>query len=466
MDNYTTKTEREIDLKDLLYRILKQWRQIVLCAVIIALLGALYKVYSGIHVILDDEAYAEAQEKYEIALNDYEATGVRLRTNIANLRTQSTNQQEYNEKSELMKIDPMNKWVGSFQIYIDSKYQIDPTMTYQNVDLTNRLVSAYSSYLRSGELYTAILNDIDTVDEIRFLTELYGVSADSGTATITVNYIGKNETDVREFLEYVKEKIADRFETIRSAIGDHSYEIMTESVYTVIDFELDSQQKVNLLAISEYANSIGDLTQRITEWEREPTPKQEFGTVYTIKQSIKFFILGGIVGAILLCVWYALKYVLSDTVKTDEDWKRYGIPVFAHIRKDNKKVWLYKIDEWIDRAFGKLRIGTMNQLCALAANNLNAAAQKEGLSKVMFVGRIPRELADEMVQIMNSAVPACDFSYVGDVLRDPETSNRVTDIGKTVLVADNQTTKICDLERTISLLRTWGKTISGVVTIE
>ena len=202
--NEYIEAEREIDLKDLLYRCLKQWRKIVNGAVIISLLAALFQVYSGLRVMLDDEKLAEAQEKYEIALNDHEATGERLRTSIVNLRDQSANQQEYNDKSELMKIDPMNKWIGNFQLYVNSKYQIDPSLSYQNIDLTNRLVSAYSSYLRSGELYKEIIKELGTVDEIRFLTEIYSVSADPGTATITVNCVGKSEEDIRTLLGFVQ----------------------------------------------------------------------------------------------------------------------------------------------------------------------------------------------------------------------------------------------------------------------
>ena len=272
--NEYMETEREIDLKDLLYRCLKNWRKVVVGAIVIGLLAALFQVFSGVRILLDDEALTEAQEKYEIALNDYEATGELLRTSIVNLRDQSEKQQEYNEKSELMKIDPMNKWVGNFQLYVNSKYQIDPSLTYQNIDLTNRLVSAYSSYLRSGELYKEIIEELGTVDEIRFLTEIYSASADPGTATITVNCVGKSEEDIRALLGFVQQKIAERYDTIKNTIGDHSVDVLTESVYSTIDLDLDEKQKANLQAISEYANAIGEKNTELSEWEEKPESKR------------------------------------------------------------------------------------------------------------------------------------------------------------------------------------------------
>lgn len=465
MNNYQN-VEREIDLIDLLYRVAGMWRRIFVFAVIVALFAAAFKVVAGVRVMMDSEALEKAQSKYEIALNDYNATGERIKQNITNLLDQSAKQQEYNKKSELMKIDPMNKWNGNFQFYIDSKYHINPNLTYQDVDLTSRIVSAYSSYLQSGELYSELLAEINTVDEIRFLTEIYSASADYGAATVTVSCVGKSEEDVRALLDIVKQKIEARFQTIKSAIGDHSYEIISESVYSSIDMELDETQKANLLAVSEYANAIGEENDSLTSWEREPEPQPEYGSWYTTKKAIKFFIIGGIVGALLLCVWYAFRYALSDTVKTDGDWRYFGVAILGHIEKDKKKRAFHAIDALVDRIFSRGNGVSLDQSCIIAANNVGAILKEQNLAAGKLVGCIERPLAETIAQKMSAASPDSGFSFAGNALSEPDTAKKLDGTEKVILIAENVKTLTKDIRQTLTLLEAWGKTVLGVVVVE
>ena len=281
------EVEMTLNLKDLLYRILKKWRSIILGAIIVALLLGGFRFASGIRLLLDEESMEEAQAAYEITLGDYEATGERLRTTISNLRSDLEYQQWYNESSVLMQIDPDEKWESSFTIYVDAKYQIDPALSYQNTDRTYRLVSAYSSFLQSGEVYLSLLDALDYVDELVLLREIYSVSADAGSASLTVRVTGKSEEDVIRFRDAVKDLLAKEHAVLEKTIGDHGYGILQESVYSVVDRNLDNQQKANLLKVTDYSNQLGETQQQLEDWNEEEEPKPEYGLKYTIKQTIK-----------------------------------------------------------------------------------------------------------------------------------------------------------------------------------
>ena len=456
-----------IDLKDMLYYVLKLWRKIIAFAIIIALLAGLYQVFLGLNVLLDEEKYSEAQGKYEIELRDYEATGERLRTSISNLREQSAHQQEYNEKSVLMKIDPLEKWVGSFQVYIDSQYQIDPSLSYQNLDMTNRLISAYTSYLGSGELYQEIVAQTQGIDEIRFLSEIFDVSADPGTAMITVRCVGAAESDVRQILGFVKSRIAEEYETVQNAIGDHSYQILTESVFSTIDLGLDSMQKSNLLSIADYDNQIGDTNEALNEWEKTSKPKQEFGLWHTIKQAIKSIIIFGVISSVVAFCYLALKYTLSDTCKTDDDWKHFGLPVLGRIsRPAGKKRVFPWLDRLIDRAFHHVHTETLEQSCALAAQSLSAVVKEQGLTRAPLIGCLSDDSAEMLVQKLNAAVTGVSFYYAGDVLTDPSAAQNLEGSKETFLLGEKYATLCSDVGQTMTMLKAWGKRAIGVVVVE
>ena len=186
-----SELEFEINLKDMLYRIFVQWRNILRGAIVIAIIMAGYRFVQGLQLQFNAEKLTKAEKKYQIEYNDYLATGERLERQMANLQDDSVQQQIYNKKSVLMKIDPLEKWVGSFVLYMNANYQIDLSQTFQNTDPTQRILLAYNGYLSSGEFYTALVDRSDIVDEIRFLTEIFTSSIDTDSLTITVTAVGK-----------------------------------------------------------------------------------------------------------------------------------------------------------------------------------------------------------------------------------------------------------------------------------
>lgn len=459
--------EREIDLKDMLYRVLLRWRAVIVGAIVIALLAGLYRFATGALSMLNPEALAESEEQYQIELADYEATGERLRTQIKNLRESSANQQEYNEKSAVMEIDPMNKWVGSFVVYVDSKYQIDPSLTYQNTDKTNRLLMAYAGYLTGGELYNEILEQTDIVDEIRFLTEILWSSVDTGSSSITVNCIGKSEADVQVILDMVKSGIRNKYTTIRNTIGDHNCDVLMESKYTTIDLALDERQKANLQAINDYAISMGETNEELTEWAKEPLPKMKYGWWYVTKQSIKFILIGGVAGVFVMCGAFAAAYVLTSTVKTESDWKLLDIPVLATVYLRQPKKLLWQIDHCLMRRLGGRNADADTAaLCKLAANNIGAVLKEKGLTDGVVMGDVSAELAEDIVAKMNDAGTENRFRYVGNALSDAETVNRMDGVPEVILIGQTSQTGMEAVEKEKLLLTAWGKKVLGAIVVE
>ena len=477
MDN---EMEFEIDLRDLLYRVLMQWRVIVRGAIIIGLLLFGYKLVTGLIAQQDPEEMQKAMNKYQIELNDYDATGEQLNTRIENYREASEQQQIYNEKSALMEIDPMNKWVGNFVLYIDAKYQIDPNLTFQNTDPTNRILMAYGGYLSSGELYTAILSKTDIVDEIRFLREILSRSVNTDSTTITVTCVGKSETDVTEILTLAKQYLFERYDLYKSTLGEHSIEFLTESLYSTIDLELDEAQKNNLLKISDYAKRIGELNLELEEWEKSPKPKAKYGLFYVIKQSIKFGIISCVAGAFVMAGYFAMVYVISRSMKTDSDWNIFGIPVLGNIWRVRPDIKQTKLEDLIEKTAAKMgldklaieEIGGRNWKVSeeiqnqLVVNNLGGVLKEKNLSKAVFVSAMDNTKAAELVKNLDKIDSKTPYVMAGNVLEDPETVKKLGDAQEVILLGKRYETKIDDVQKIRTLLSAFGKSIIGSVVLE
>ena len=473
--------EFEIDLKDMLYRIFVQWRVILRGVIVIAIIMAGFRLAQGLQTQFNAEKLSKAENKYKIEYDDYLATGERLERQIANLQDDSVQQQIYNEKSALMKIDPLEKWVGSFVLYLNANYQIDPSLTFQNTDPTQRMLLAYNGYLSSGEFYTAVLEKTDIVDEIRFLTEILSRSINTDSSTITVTAVGKSSEDVSNLLNIVKELLYSKYETYQATLGDHTIEFLTESLYSTIDLNLDEQQKANTLKINEIANKIGELDLKQEEWSKKPEPKAKFGMLYVTKETIKSGILGGIVGLAVMFVWLALVYVFSSIIKIDSDMAVMSVPVLGDIfrkspkRKETK--FEHWIDQWIMNKSGLKRWVTQsvggrswdineNVQDQLVVSNVNAVLKENNLSKAVFVSTMNPETSQEIVKKLNSIDKNIPCVLAGNILREPDAAKNLFDDTKVILLSKRYETKIDDVLKTKSVLKASGKAIIGSVILE
>ncbi|MBQ1888848.1 MAG: hypothetical protein II166_09280, partial [Firmicutes bacterium] len=109
----------EIDLRKLLYRSCMQWRRIIIGAIVVALILAGKEAWDGFSVLRDPEKLAQEEISFEREHSSWESQETVLSSKIENLENEKARQEEYNEKSLIMAIDPLDEYYGSFSLYID-----------------------------------------------------------------------------------------------------------------------------------------------------------------------------------------------------------------------------------------------------------------------------------------------------------------------------------------------------------
>jgi len=179
--------EQEIDLKWLIYRVLRSWRALVVWAIVIAFVAGLGSFGFKMIKLQDPEYVAEAQLEFEREHASWVATGENFEARYANIEEAKQEQLEYNEKSVLMQIDPLREFHASLELYVNYDYQIMPDMAYQNIDLSDRILKAYATYMTNGELHQYIIDNVSFDIERRYLSEIFSTSVDYGNNMISVS---------------------------------------------------------------------------------------------------------------------------------------------------------------------------------------------------------------------------------------------------------------------------------------
>lgn len=470
--------EQEISLQRVFYRVLRDWRKCFIIALVVAIVvGAGNFALKEIQ-LSTPEKLESAKMDYNRELTAYEAEGESLKREIENLEEMRTQQETYNDASILMQINPFREFNATVQLYVATDYKILTERTYQDIDLSGRILQSYLTYMQNGEMYQYILDHLTEKIEMRYLQEIFSISSNYDTRMVTMRVRNVDEKSSQEILNYALEGIYSKREEILTAIGDHELNSLNQSVYETVNLDLDAWQKSNRQYVSDLSVSTKEKLDDLTEWRLSPKPEKEYELSAIAKDSIKKMILGFVIVAILVAAFIAFRSILSDKVQAAQDLKgRFGLRMIAQIPRTRKKrTW-----RWIDQGFAKLgglaiRESDAEQLIALAAQSINAelAAQTKEKAdaettnqksiQLAFTGSIAEEEIINLLSGMNWGT-GVSASSVPNILQNPASVSAVMQADYIVLVEKQEESSYSQIERELEELKAWKKEVLGVIVL-
>ncbi len=487
--------EQEISIGKVFYRMFRDWRKIFVAAMVIALLAgvgnfALKKIKTS-----NSEYIRKAEENFERELAGFRATGETLRREIANLEETRAEREAYNADSILMKINPYREFNASLQLYVATDYQIVPELTYQNIDLSNRILRSYLTYMVNGDMYQYIMEHMSRPVELRYLKEILSVSGDYDNRMVTIAVRGENGEDCREIIQCALEGILEKQEGITSAIGEHELNAVNQSVYETVNLELDEWQKNNLQYVSELSIRLQEKAEEYMEWEASPKPGRDYTMTAVVRGSVKGMVIAFLAGAVLAAAFIAFRYIMSDKLEDAGELKnRFGIRVIAQIPKVHKKrVWV-----GFDRLFARMGGLTLYERDALTLKRVAAQSVKAELKALAIssgmAGKITKEesvINGEGDVDMGQRVKEKVIAFTGNVaeremkellaemkwensytikclpniLGNPSAVSEVMSADYVVLVEKQEESCYTQITRELEALFAWNKKVLGFIVI-
>jgi capsular polysaccharide biosynthesis protein len=349
---------REITLKELFFIVMHGWRNIIATALIFGIIFGSYKSLTGFRTLKDEATLKNLENSYQTSLSTYETNKTSLEKEIDNIKTSLDRQQEYNDKSILMQINPFNKQKASISFYVDTNYKIMPNLIYQNTDITNMVIRSYLSIAQDGELFNYILNHLSYDIERRYLKEIVTVTEDYDNHMIFVEVVHSDNELCKEIYSLVRECFEQAKDSINEIVGEHTLSVVAESSQAVVDFNLEQIQKTNLQTVTDLENALVE-KQKSLEILKAPI-KTTINNTTIIKSIIKFIILGGIIGIFFAMVLLTFIFIMSDKLTSGNEIRnRFKLKLLGVINYNNKKRIFNFIDKWL------------NSLEGVSNNNLN-----------------------------------------------------------------------------------------------
>lgn len=460
--NYENTYEQEIDLKELLFTILYRWRPIVLAAVIMGLLLGGYKVVSGLRAQQDEETVKEVREQYEMDVTAYERNLASSQWDIEKAKQSLQNQQDYNDASVLMQIDPYRKPRAAADILI--KLDAAEWLEYPeglNMDPTDSLVKLYASNLVQRLDWSKLEKKTGT--DAMYLKELVGVGSDYSSNTITIDVVYSDEETADLILDEILAQLEQRKGEFSSIAGSYTASVVNRSLSFIMDTGLADRQKQNTDRVFSFEKDLLDREKALKELE-EPEIPEEISKRKVAMQGIKYAVIGGIGGVFLVAFYFCMIYVLSGKLHTDDELKdRFNIKILGVFALPVKKGVLCGIDHWLERLEGKsVRPLEEDVLDRIIINVKNYAGETK---KLLFTGTISENLLKELADKLAPQLPEIQLMVCPDMNQNADTLRCLAECEAVILVEKREVSKCRLIQKEKESIDALDKPILGCVII-
>lgn len=461
------QTEREINLIEIFWHILLGWRQIICFGILFALL------IGGMKYSMNIKAYQASQnidiEKAKIELGKEEQKKLADAIDIQKRIDEYVN---YQNTSALMQIDPYEKHVLELQYYIKSDYIINYTKDSER-DYTNELTSIYCNYINSGEMAQKIIDESGLSITQEDFRELLSVSQASNTIYITISFA---DTDKLEVICEVLKNYLQQKEPELQKIGSHSLNLIEESQNVIVDSSLIEKKNLIYSNITSLNSQLDTLKagmsseqQTILELEVEKmSGESEEEEVPSF--SIKYLILGAIMGGFLVCLWIVCKMIFSVKLQNPEEIRNlYGARLFGEITvHGRKKRFLSTIDDKIMALKNrKKKKMTADQQIKVLSANIALSCKQQGIDCIYLTGSEYEEMDKTILDKLKKELSMQHIKVKdgGSISYDADSLQSGIEIGHIVFVEQTGQSIYDEIYNEINLVKEQHRDILGFVVL-
>ena len=451
--------EQEIDLRDLIFAVLRKWRLIVLVAFIFSVFLGGYKYVKELMNQNNEEYVAELKEQYTTDQTKYEQSKKGYESDIESFNASITNQEEYKEKSILLKVDPYNKGTASVDVFVKmSEIPENSGITVTSVDFADGVVKAYASAIQQGGFLEDISREMGT--ELIYLKELITVTTDYDSNMLNISVTYTDKEGAGKILDVILENLKSMHPDIQEHLGQHSLSIMNQNVGVMTDQTLADYQKLKVEDLTATNKKLED-TENALKGLEEPAKPVALSRMSIVKEGVKYGILGCLVGVFLVAFCVCIVYVMNGKVNTDEDLKnRFGLKhlgSFAHITVNRS---FSGIDRWLDRLEGREIISDETVVDIISANILGMINKGES---VFLAGLVEENGLAGLTEKLQERLSEVNLGFGTDIVRNAESLQNLQQYDIVILVESRRQTKLREIEEEIEIVRNMKKELLGYI---
>lgn len=447
--------EREIDLKDLFFHLLYRWRSLLAAALIGAILLGAYQ-YLSIELTHRKGKRTKAEKQYEVELQEYRNKLRNARDGVKNYTSLINEKNAYLDESVYMKLDAQNEWYAfkTYTIRVDQAV-LDALPQGLQEDPADRVAAVYTSTLKNGldaEEMEALLG----TGKREYIDELVSVGSDGGANTITISVVGGSEEEVTRQLAYFDNRINTVCAPKAQAVEAHTLTPMDEDVRKSIDGNLSTTQNDINQQLIEWQDALKEQQEALNEIEDREEP------VYS-NHIKRYLVIGFILGAFLLAVIYAVKYIMDDRLhNSDELSEHFGLSIYGEFIHPRAR----KPGKGLDKLFEKWEFKNASSDEAVIDEIVALLGKQHGGKCILMTGTVSEDKLRKLCQRLQPKLEGVvKLDAEGVFLNNKTAIASALKADAVVLVEERHVSHTRSIEREAELLLMSSAKISGCIII-
>lgn len=480
--------EVEIDVFDILWKLLMQWKAILIACIITALLA------SGAKYLKDSKAYKSALSEAEQTL--LSKNSITTEERIADILDSLSPDQA----SPLLFILEQQEMIGIQQEYLNNSIwiNIDPAsqrtvkVRYllkadSNVDL-QVLVDAYTARLRRESFITELREVIDPDAKLEYIYELVsswgGTIADSDVSStmFTIQIVLPEDVDSKEPLRIVDLAIKATEKDLSEKIGSHSIrKSYTEDMHTYSQGAVDRRTSI-MNTINNLRNNIKNASSSLDEEQNKVleeikaiksaaysgTEEINVDSLKTPGFSKKYALIGFILGVILYAGIYSMLIIFKkNTLSASTVQSSTGVRMLGDIYMTDESSTLRKL--LTSKRIMKWRYGTKlnkdNQIDAISSK-INSICSHQDIKSPVFLLCGVDERFNSIIDLLKNKCKSEDKSEAVDCFNaDEMDENKLNTFKNAIYVVSNKT-RTDNLHNLVSLCSDYDVNAIGSIYLE
>ncbi len=471
------REEREIDLIDLGRVILQKWRLIIVFMIIGLVMGSVAGYYTSAkvvttdtaEVVVDEDAVAADVDSLKAKLSDREIVEVEMAVNsYYYYQKLYSNKEKYIKNSIRMQLDA-DKVPTMTASYIISDYYEVSYPVISEVNNINNIVALYSKKLFDSSVIDEVSIALGKKIADNYVKELYSVGLEANSI-LNVTVTARSEEECKKVLTVLMKELEDE---IPAATEKYEHSITYLDTYYSVNANNNilSEQQTHVDALKNYQNLMltvgnslttdqkalytkllngGDMEDSYSEVEEnneivEDNKPQD--TVVVRSFDIKYAVLGLFGGAFIIIALICVQYILSQTIKTKDEFTDLFKVNILGVNKNNT-----------DNALGMITASSVIGAQKASAKSLyiTSSLQED------VIGTMPQKLVEAMKQNDSELT----IKYDKSILTDPSSLRSLADSDGVIFIEKLKTSRYEDIAKEIEIAKNYGTQILGFVVVE
>ena len=346
----TYDEEMEIDLIDFLFYLLRRWKSLVAMILLGAVLGSAFyvvKTTKSANVVVEDyQPDADTEANMKLA---------------AQYRRLYDQQIDYNEHSIIMQMDPNQVYEGTLTYYLAAGEQTELLgRLYTNVINDENVVAELKKaagltcddqYVKELISSSVLQKDIDengsltgTIVDNNLQIIVPTESASNTVIAYHVAYLDKETCE--KMTEVLKNAVESATQEYQTTYGSYTFDVLQMTVAVTVDQKYLDQQRTSAILVDNYLTKFTNLENGFSDTEKsyyetvhlkaekEKMQPSESENGISVKDLIKWLVVGSFGFVVLWGAYYFFKYLLDPSIKTLDEVKNMHLSIIGHVGKE------------------------------------------------------------------------------------------------------------------------------------